>query len=169
MKNEIEIFTNFANILDEITSVYDEFFTSIKKLTFTLKNSPPDNFIESQKQLETIILKIRILEEIRLKNVKSISDFTGIEEEALTLSTLTEIAPSPLGKRFKEIRKKLSEVINKVADSTKHTKNLLESSIVTIENTINFIKSICVSNPVYLKSGQIETRQSQSSFFAQKV
>ncbi len=169
MKNELEIFTNFANTLDEITSVYEEFFNSLKKLTNALKSSPPENFTETHKQLETIILKIRLLEEIRLKQVKVISDHTGIEEESLTLSALVDIAPSPVNQRFNDIKTRLSSIINNVANSTKYTKNLLESSIVTIENTVNFIKSICTANPVYLKSGQIETPHSQASFFAQKV
>ncbi|RMF93478.1 MAG: hypothetical protein D6734_10025 [Candidatus Schekmanbacteria bacterium] len=169
MKNESEVFNNFANILEEITSVYTEFFLAIQELTLSLKKSDYAKFLESQKHLETIILKIRLLEEVRIKDVKKISELTGLDEESITLSTLIETAPPPINERFYEIKKKLSEIINKVSDSTKHTKNLLESSIVTIENTINFIKSICTSNPVYQKTGKIESNNLKSSLFAQKV
>lgn len=166
---KMDSFSNLATVLEELVIEYGELLVSIEKLSGSLCSSSPTIYMESQKRVETIVLKIKLLEELRLKHVKTICLSLEIEEDTLSLQTLSQMVPSVLSRRFLTIRERLNEVVNKLSESIKHISKVLESSIITIENTLNFIKSLCTVNPIYKKSGKIDTGERSMSFITQKI
>jgi len=166
---KMESFSNLATVLEELVIEYGELLVSIEKLSGSLCSSSPNIFMESQKRVETIVLKIKLLEELRLKHVRAICLSLEIEEDTLSLQILSQMVPSVLSRRFLSIRERLNEVVSKLSESIKHISKILESSIITIENTLNFIKSLCTVNPIYKKSGKIETGERSMSFITQKI
>ncbi|MBI5374812.1 MAG: flagellar export chaperone FlgN [Candidatus Schekmanbacteria bacterium] len=165
---KMESFSNLATVLEELVIEYGELLVSLEKLSGSLCSSSTNVFMESQKRVETIVLKIKLLEELRLKHVRTICLSLEIEEDTLSLQTLSQMVPV-LSRRFLSIRERLNEVVSKLSESIKHISKILESSIITIENTLNFIKSLCTVNPIYKKSGKIETGERSMSFITQKI
>jgi len=114
---------------------------------------------------ETIILKLRIMEESRLVLIDKIAGHLKISKEGITLLKISDIVKSPFSEEFKRCRKNLSCLIHDIAQMNRKNKVFIEDSLECINGHLTLLNDLINPNPVYLPSGKFN----RENHFSNKI
>jgi hypothetical protein len=113
---------------------------------------------------ENIILKARMLEEVRLNILKKIAHNLDINVSEIKLKNLADYAGNEQSKEIKIITEEMSMISADISALNESNKDLLDVSLACVKNSLDFITSMLSSEAVYMKTGQIKTRPDNGKF-----
>ncbi|MFB3926711.1 MAG: flagellar protein FlgN [Syntrophales bacterium] len=156
LKNEIKShYDALASILMEEVDVYQELLESIKQERSILLKPSLEKIHESNSRKETLLLKARMLEEVRMKTAAKLARLLELDSDRPGLSDLISHAEGPQKKRLQECRFLLHSVLKNISEMNKANKLLLDSSLIALEGCIDFIADLMCTGSTYLKSGEV--------------
>jgi len=150
LKKEINIFQELKNVI-----------TAEKKILIkpSLEELNHSNAIK-----ENIILKARMLEEVRLNIFKKIARKLDMNESGIKIRELAEYAEADQAKEMNEVAEELAALSRDINALNETNKGLLDVSLATVNNSLDFIISLMSSESVYLETGQVKIMQSNGKF-----
>lgn len=114
---------------------------------------------------ETIILKLRIMEESRLALIDKVANHLNISRDGITLLTISKIVDAPFSGEFKRCCKSLSSLIHDIAEMNQKNKAFIEDSLDCINDHLTLLNDLINPNPVYLPSGKFD----RDNHFSNKI
>ena len=154
--------TNFVSLIDVLKkelAIYRElksFVISEKKL---LAKPSVTELNESNTRKENIILKARMLEEVRTNILKKIARNLDLDADDIKLSTLASYAVIEQRQEIEGVRKKLALILGEIKTLNERNNDLVGSSLASVKGSLDFISMIMSQGPVYLESGKIKSLQ----------
>ncbi len=126
---------------------------------------------KANKEKETLILKIKKLEDKRLDLASTLANSLDDESDDLTLEKLSNITNEPYSSRLNHCRKKTMLSISKVKELNDGNKILLANSIKFIRGSLTLFNNLMTSrsNAVYYPSGKIENRDHSGRVFSEEI
>ena len=126
---------------------------------------------KANKEKETLILKIKKLEDKRSDLVSTLANSLDDESHDLTLEKLCKITNEPYSSRLNSCRENIMLSISKVKELNDGNKILLTNSIEFIRGSLTFFNNLMTSryNAVYYPSGKIENRDHSGRVFSEEI
>lgn len=151
------LYDSLLSVLGKEIEVYRELHASIVQERKVLARPSVDELYESNSRKETCILKARMLDEVRMNIVKKIVKLHDIEEENVSLSTLFPYAGDDHRGKLKECQSALRSLMTNINGLNEENKNLLNTSLFYVRNSIDFINNLMFPGSAYMNTGQMKT------------
>lgn len=130
------------NILQEQIKTYKALLVLLKEEKECLVNINPDKVSELSKEKDTIVMRLRLLEEERVRLVHEFVRFNEMTGE-VNLKELAKVTGNDL---FVTLRSQLMSLLQNVEEMNKFNSILIDRSINYIKTTTNFISSFSNEN-----------------------
>ena len=130
------------NILQEQIKTYKALLVLLKEEKECLVNINPDKVSELSKEKDTIVMRLRLLEEERVRLVNEFVRFNEMTGE-VNLKELAKVTGNDL---FVTLRSQLMSLLQNVEEMNKFNSILIDRSINYIKTTTNFISSFSNEN-----------------------
>lgn len=150
------LFTSLIDVLRKELIIFQElkdFLVAEKNIL--MKSASLVKINENNAVKENIILKSRILEEVRTNIFKKIAHNLDIDDGAINLSLLANYAVNEQGQILEKIKSDLLNVASDINRMNGENKYLLDASINNVKGSLDFIYSLIDRSGVYLGSGKI--------------
>ena len=150
------LFTSLIDVLRKELAIYRELknFLAMEKQSL-LKSASLFSVNENNAVKENIILKARILEEVRTNVLKKIARNLDIDDSAIKLMSLAHYAVIEQRQTIEKLRNELSDVAQEVTKMNDENKYLLDASMNNIRISLDFISSLVDRSGIYLGNGRI--------------
>jgi len=130
------------NILEEQLRAYKIFLDLLIKERECLVKIDPEMVEEISKEKDTVIMRLRLLEEERQRLVRKFADEHTIDGEV----NLKEVGRITGNDRFNTVRSQLLSLLQSIAEINKFNSILIDRSIHYLKMTSNFIGSFTNRN-----------------------
>lgn len=151
------LFDSLINLLQREIDVYRDILDSVVEEKKILLKPSLDKIYESNARKETLILKAKLLEEVRSGIVRKIAAALGKPEQDVNLSGLALAADENRGRLIREARGVLSPLLKEIHDSNEDNKLLLDSSLVFVKSSIQFINDLISPCLGYMETGKMNS------------
>ncbi|MBI3814362.1 MAG: flagellar protein FlgN [Nitrospinae bacterium] len=149
---------SLSEILKEIVENYSLLLDIFQReRRFIIENSL-HKLHDCIKQKETMVLKIKMLEDSRLSITDKLSDLFHVKSGDMTLSYLSDSTSEPYSSVFKNYRSKLLSLVQSIRDVNRENKNFIEMSMDTIRESFKFLNDATNPRPTYLSSGAVHSQ-----------
>jgi len=118
------------------------------------------------KQKETMMLKLKMLEDSRISLTSRLAGFLKSEirnpksaiPNPVTLSYISDSTEEPYSSIFKSYHSKLLSLIQTIRDVNRENKNFIELSMDTLKESFKFLNDMANPRPIYLSSGVVHNQ-----------
>ncbi len=157
---------NLSEILKEIVEGYSALVDLLQReRRFIIENSL-NELHDCIKQKETMILKIKMLENSRISLTDKLAEFLKSEirnpqsaiPNPVTLSYISDSTVEPYSSIFKNYRSKLLSLTQTIRDVNRENKNFIEVSMDTLKESFKFLNDMANPRPIYLSSGVVHSQ-----------
>jgi len=104
---------------------------------------------------ETVIWKLKMLEEVRAGYIRKIGRAMGIPENEVNMTSLSGALEGEVREDFQSCRQNLKSLLREIYELNRGNQDLLDVSVSLLRNAINFIQELTTGNPVYQNSGRL--------------
>jgi len=163
------LLTDFLNLLEEEIALYRGLLLVLQKEKRAVVYSNLNELNESGKEKESLILKIRILEEQRLRFLEKLADSRGYPSQDFTLIQLSQLAEEPYSTRFKNCHSKFLALIQSIREINQINKALLMHSQELVRGSLALLNNFMASSPVYHRTGKIQAGDQSGKVLSGKI
>ncbi|MCG6536179.1 MAG: flagellar protein FlgN [Syntrophales bacterium LBB04] len=147
---------SLLSVLTKEIEIYEELQAAIVEEGISLKRPSLETISESNAKKETIILKARMLEEVRGNIVKKIAKIYDIEEKDVNLTFLTSYVGGNRKNKLKSLQTVLSKLIFTINKNNENNIALLDFSISYVKSTMNFLNNLLSTGADYINTGKLK-------------
>jgi len=158
------IFSSLIEVLKKELIIFHDLKRAMITEKKTLIKPSLDDLNHNNAIKENIILKARMLEEVRLNILKKIAHKLDIKTSEIRLNKLADYAEIEQGKEIKKITEEMTMISADISALNETNKNLLDISLICVKNSLDFITSMLSSEAVYMETGQIKTQPNNGKF-----
>jgi flagellar biosynthesis/type III secretory pathway chaperone len=157
---------SLSEILKEIVENYSLLLNVFQReRRFIIENSL-SGIHDCIKQKETVILKLKMLEDSRVAITDKLTDLFKASlvtrhsslVTPITLSYLSDSTAEPYSSTFKNYRSMLLSLVQSIRDLNRENKNFIEISMDTIRESFKFLNDATNPRPTYLSSGAVHSQ-----------
>lgn len=163
-------------LMDELISIFEKQIKLHQSLLAVLMEEKTSiiesNLIElnnANGEKETLILKIKNLEENRLNLVVKIAEALSEDSQNLTLKRLCEITEEPHSTRLDDCRSRLILLTDNVRKSNEENKVLLTQAVELVRGSFMLLDNLMSSNSVYYRTGEIGNKGQSGRVISGKI
>ncbi len=158
-KNVNSLFISLLEILNREIEVYREIRDVIIREKDILLKPSLEALHESNARKETMILKAKLLEEVRRGIVRRLAAALdlGDGDGEITLAALLEHCPGEKEEALRECRESLRCLFQDIRVRNERNRMLVDSSLLFFRDSIGFINEMISPDAGYLDSGRLKT------------
>ena len=149
-----------TQLLNQEAGLYESMAAVIDKEKEAAIRTELNRLIETRKEKENILLKLRIVEDQRTRIVAKMADDLGYLPHDLTLTKISQLVDDPYAKRLKDCSAKLSFLISRLQEANRNNRQLFEHSLDLLRGSFNLLNDLMEANPVYHRTGNIQNSNS---------
>jgi len=131
---------NIRSILTEQVSGYRTLLDILQRERACLLQFDPHAVEALAKEKDTIVMKLKLLEEERIRLVRAFTEEHGIVDKAV----FSKLAESAGDDSFQRIRLQLISLLQSIMELNGFNRVLIERSTAVVKNALNFLGSIGV-------------------------
>jgi len=150
------LYASLIDVLKKELVLFQELkeFLGKEKLTL-MKSASLVNINENNAVKENIILKSRILEEVRTNVLKKIARNLDIDDAEAKLTSIGNYAMIEQKQVIEKLKNDLLEIARDIKIMNDENNYLLDASIINIKGSLDFISSLIDRAGAYLDNGKI--------------
>jgi hypothetical protein len=162
MSSELSyLFDSLLVTLRSEIGVYKELKDTVLTEKEVLKKYSVEELIESNSKKETVILKAKMLEEVKLNIVRKIAKEVGISDRSVNISALIRYADADTKKALKAYQMALRIMTEEIHRINRSNMELMSMSLQSVVGSINFLNNLVFSGETYAGSGKMTQMGSQ--------
>jgi flagellar biosynthesis/type III secretory pathway chaperone len=143
-------------VLKRESELYRSMLTVIDQESKGAVRSDLNALTKAGEEKENILVKLRSIEEKRIRLVREMADALGYPPRDFTLTMMSQLVGEPLAGRLSQAGTDLSTVLNTVKDANHRNKQLFEHSLELLRGSCNLLGELTQSDMVYYRSGNIQ-------------
>jgi hypothetical protein len=170
MKPEVqELIKQLDQSLEGLIKVYRHLLTVVRKERELLVGAKLDELAENNRVKEMTLLKVRELEETRIKVAKELARQEGLDAERTRLLDFARhFDSSPVGERFRKLHSVLDLLIKRVREHNQYNEVLVTSALDTMTGAIGHLRDNLGGGKTYKKSGAVKSGTAESGQLVSK-
>ncbi|MBW1965800.1 MAG: flagellar protein FlgN [Deltaproteobacteria bacterium] len=158
MDNKLKsLYDSLLRVLRNEIEVYGELHKLFLNERALLVKSSMDELYENSSKKETCILKAKMLEEVRMNLVEKIFKLLNIDKKDINFSRLLSYGDDAQRRELTECQLSLRFLLNEINKLNKKNKMLLDSSLIYIQRSIDFINQLIYPTSNYLSTGKLKS------------
>lgn len=161
--------THLCDLLGKEYDLYKPLLLLLQKERGIVVDCSAADLIQTNKEKENLVLKIRILEQSRQAIIEELADRIGLSPNAVTLSTLEERLKEPFAGRLRALRSNLSAILQSIREVNEENRVFLQHSADFIKGSLALIRYLTVSSPTYMASGALDGDRCDARFVSEKA
>jgi len=146
---------NIKSILTEQVNGYRTLLNILQRERECLLHFKAPEVETLSKEKDTVVLKLKLLEEERIRLVKSFVAEHAVDEQAV-FQTLSKVTGDD---SYQQLRMQLVSLLQSISELNGFNRVLIERSVTVVKNALNFLGSIGVAMP----SNKVGTRLSREA------
>jgi flagellar biosynthesis/type III secretory pathway chaperone len=135
-------YDSIINILEEQVKTYKLLQELLHRERTCLVNIDPEKVEEISKEKDTVVMRLRLLEEERQRLIRMYADENGIDSEI----NLEELATITGNKHFPSLRSQLLALLQNIEEMNKFNSILIDRSMNFIRTNTSFFNSFVSEN-----------------------
>ena len=143
-------------VLEWESELYQSMLTVIDQESKGAIRSDLNALTKAGEEKENILVKLRSIEEQRIRLVREMADALGYPPREFTLTMMSQLVGEPLAGRLSQAGTDLSTVLNVVKDANHRNKQLFEHSLELLRGSFNLLGELTQSDIVYYRTGNIQ-------------
>ncbi|MGB9441958.1 MAG: flagellar protein FlgN [Desulfobacterales bacterium] len=143
-------------VLERESELYQSMLTVIDQESKGAIRSDLNALTKAGEEKENILVKLRSIEEQRIRLVRETADALGYPPREFTLTMMSQLVGEPLAGRLSQAGTDLSTVLNVVKDANHRNKQLFEHSLELLRGSFNLLGELTQSDMVYYRTGNIQ-------------
>ncbi len=167
--NMPDLVVSLVSVLEEQIRVYRHLLEVVRKEKDILVSANLDELNENNKAKEAMLLKIRSLETIRLKNATDVSMGLGLHAESPRLLEIAKHLSAEAGDKLRNLHSVLELLLRRVQDYNRQNEVLVQSALSNITGAMNSIKGTLQEKPTYQKKGEVEGHASSGQLVSREA
>ncbi len=144
--------------------VYRELRETVLAEKDVLKKSSVDELIASNTKKETVILKAKMLEEVKMNTSKKIARMVGYTGNDIHMTLLCTYADDERKRALKACQSILSKLVADINRTNRNNMEFMSISLQSIVGSINFLHSIIFAGNTYSGEGKMATLNPNGRF-----
>jgi len=148
---------SLLTILQKEEHLYRELFSLLLKEQEILSRPTYETLMKNNAEKETLALKARMLEEIRMGLVKKIADGLGIAVSEINLTCLSRYVMGEKKKELARLRTEFTHLIQAINEINEKNKVLISYSLTYVQNSFHFITNLLAAGKEYRETGRLKT------------
>jgi len=151
------IIPQLISVLEQESRIYNAMLTVINKEHKATVRSDLDSLILLGNEKENILMKLRIVEDQRIRLIEEMANGLGYPSRELTITMISKLVEEPFAGQLSEAGKALSEILITVKNAGHRNKQLFDHSLELLRGSFNLLSEITQSNMVYYRTGNMQT------------
>ena len=143
-------------VLERESELYRSMLTVIDQESKGAIRSDLNALTKAEEEKENILVKLRSIEQQRIRLVRETADALGYPLQDFTLTMMSQLVGEPLAGRLSQAGTDLSTVLNVVKDANHRNKQLFEHSLELFRGSFNLLGELTQSDMVYYRTGNIQ-------------
>lgn len=163
------LLTELLGLLEGEIDLYGSLLLALQKEKRAVVDSNLDELIETNREKESLFLKIRILEEHRITVLEKLAEDLGQLAQNLTLTKLSQLVDEPQSTQLTDCHSRFLSLAQSIQEVSLGNKALLNHSLDLVRSSLALLSDLIPSNPVYYKSGRMQTRDQGGRLVSGKI
>lgn len=159
----------FLGVLEGEAALYGSLLLILQREKEAVIGSALKDLNEISKEKENILLKIRILEEQRLRILQRLADALGYSSQGLTLTKLSQLVNEPYSNRLRACHSNFLALIQSIREINHSNRALLTHSLELVRGSLSLMDTLMASNPVYYRTGMVQSAARSGRVLSGKV
>ena len=143
-------------LLEHATELYQSLCTVIENEKDAVVGLNLKQLNEAGKAKDSLLLKLRILEEQREQIMDKLAAELACSPQELTLTKLAQLVEETYAYRLRDSSTDLLALIETLRDTSQHNKFLMSHSLELIRGSYNLLNNLMAANLVYYRSGNLQ-------------
>ena len=143
-------------LLEHATELYQSLFAVVQQEKEAVVSLNLQHLNQACKAKESLLLKLRILEEQREQLMDKLASDLGCSPQEISLTQLSQWVEEPYAGLFRERSTDLLALIQKLQKSNRQNKSLLSHSLELIKGSYNLLNNAMADSPVYYRRGDVQ-------------
>ncbi len=155
-QNESDIlYADLLDCLENLVKVYRALLDVVRREKEILVASKLDELNENNKAKDTLLIRIRSLENQRLKCATDLAKHVGADTEQPRLLDIANHCDPRWSDRLRNMHSVLDLLIKRVADVNKQNEELVQAALSNITGAMEAIRDGLKPKPVYGRQGAV--------------
>ncbi len=166
---QIELVKQLDQSLEGLIKGYRLLLNIVRRERELLVASKLDDLTENNRVKEIALLKVRDLEESRIKIARELASKEGLDvERTRLLDFARHFDSSPVGERLRKLHSVLDLLIKRVREHNQYNEVLVTSALDTMTGAIGHLRENLGGGKTYKKSGAVKTGSAESGQLVSK-
>jgi flagellar biosynthesis/type III secretory pathway chaperone len=154
---KMDLMTNqLLGVLERESELYRSMLTVVDQESKGAVRSDLNALTKAGEEKENILVKLRSIEEKRIRLVREMADTLGYPPRDFTVTMMAQLVGEPLAGRLSQAGNDLSTVLNAVKDANQRNKQLFVHSLELLRGSFNLLDDLTRSDMVYYRTGNIQ-------------
>lgn len=157
-----KLFVDLDQSLDDLIKVYRSLLNTIRNEKEILISSNLEELEKSNKSKETILLKVRKMDEARQKVTKELAESEGLDPEVTRLLDFAKHFGGEEGDRLRKLHSVLDLLLTRIQEINQNNEVLVKVALDNVTGGISNIRDSLSENKVYKKGGAVQSTPAES-------
>ncbi|MDY6986651.1 MAG: flagellar protein FlgN [Thermodesulfobacteriota bacterium] len=146
----------FLGLLDDEIGLYGTLLLILQREKRAVVGSNLKDLNESNKEKESLFLKIRILDEQRLALLERLAQALQQEAPSLTLTKLSQLVEEPYASGIRNRQSSFLSLAQSIQEINLSNKALLDHSLDFVRGSLSLLNDLMPSCPFYYRTGKMQ-------------
>ncbi len=147
------LYQELSSCLDGLIKIYRSLLEVVRKEKEILVESRLDELNENNKAKDALLVRIRTLENSRMKFARDLAVLTSSDVDQPRLLEIAAKMPGERGDRLRNLHSVLELLVRRVADVNKANEELVQSALRSITGAMEAVKDGLNPKPTYERKG----------------
>lgn len=162
------LYTDLFDTLENLVKVYRTLLETVRREKEILVSSKLDELNENNKTKDAILLRIRSLENNRIKCARDLAAAIGADVEQPRLLDIASRADSQWQDRLRNMHSVLELLLRRVSEVNKQNEELVQAALSTITGAMNEIRDGLKPKTTYARQGAIAETKAEGGNLVRK-
>lgn len=163
-----ELHDALVDNLDALVKVYRSLLEIVRKEKEILVSAKLDDLNENNKAKDAMLVRIRSLENTRMKLARDFAQAVGADIEAPRLLDIATRIDHERAQRLRNLHSVLDLLVKRVSEVNRQNEDLVKSALSTITGAMEAIRDTLQEKPTYARKGQLAPATNESGALVRK-
>lgn len=163
------LFAPLLDVLDAQSALFGELLDVLDTERQALVDADPAALNETTKEKETLLARMKALEQERLGTVEDLAAAFSVQDPRPDLADLVKRAPRACAASLSERQRRLSGQVAAIEEANRSNGRLLNHGLALIRGSIRLLDQLCAPHSIYQRSGQVSSGQGSGRMFSGRV
>ncbi len=162
LANKDDTYKELVDCLDHLVKVYRALLDVIRREKEILVASKLDELNENNKSKDAMLVRIRSLENTRMKTARDLAQLVGADIEQPRLLDIAVRMQGERADKLRNLHSVLDLLIRRVTEVNKQNEELVQSALSNITGAMEAIRDTLQEKPTYARKGSMQPLKSES-------